>query len=195
MLDGPPGTGKSTAALWVAQQLGLTAVVVDSTIVVEAARSRSDSNSFDDDEPSTDVSPLGKVELMRPDVVVINDLDRVRPYDQREFLDELERIRRWTKIIFITTNDMSRLIKAVKRPGRIDDIFTVPGLGAKEVGKFFPELPDLHEKMEGWPIAYVLEMKARWEALGPEALEEFQLIAARVEDDKNPDDDDDDDDD
>ena len=183
LLDGPPGTGKSFLCLWLAGQLNTKTVVAEASDVLTGSWARGE---------ETEGSTLSIIKMLAPEVIILNDLDRT--FGQEKLLPFLERARDYAKIIFITVNDTSKLLDAVRRPGRVDDILVVGGLTLEEIQSIAPELNEVHERMVGWPFAYVQDMRRRFQVLGHQAIDEFDSLAARVTMPSSPDDDDDDDD-
>lgn len=161
LLEGEPGTGKSTAAVYLAREFGLRAAIVEASELADSG-------------------PADLIDLLRPDVLIINDIDRLHPTAQVQLLAVLEQVKKTLKLIFATTNDRRRLIEAIRRPGRLDDFVSIHGLDLEEVQRFAPDLPELHEAMVGWPIAYVLDMQHRFAVIGDDARREFDEVRSRL---------------
>lgn len=169
LLDGPPGTGKSFLCLWLAGQLNTKTVVAEAFDVLTGSWAQGE---------ETEGSTLSIIKMLAPEVIILNDLDRT--FGQEKLLPFLERARDYAKIIFITVNDTSKLLDAVRRPGRVDDILNIGGLTLPEIQSIAPELGEVHERMIGWPFAYVQDMRKRYQVLGHQAIDEFDALASRV---------------
>lgn len=120
MLVGPPGCGKSSFSINVAQKISNRILKVDPS----AARM------------------FGSVEFdfliknLRPDIIIFDDFDRAAlAHDSEHLLFLLENIKHQNPqlVIFATVNEFYRLDKALVRPGRFDEIiwFDEPSQNAK----------------------------------------------------------------
>lgn len=148
LLDGPPGSGKSTMTR---RLLDLTEGVLGRPIRVV----RIPVADFAYLRPSSADAAL---RLLQPDAVVIDDFDRMLGSDS--LLDFLEHARRRSRIMIGTCNDSSKLSLAVRRPERFDRREMVEGVGdelaAKIFGARWAELPaDLQAQIARWPAAFV----------------------------------------
>lgn len=111
LLEGPPGTGKTTFALEFSRRYGNGKVV-----------------SFDKASFALLHSPelRNLLAALSPDVIVIDDIDRFASYqDESVFLKILEGIKTLDKmpVFFATANDYHELSMAARRPGRFDEIY------------------------------------------------------------------------
>jgi hypothetical protein len=119
-------------------------------------------------------------QLMRPEILIINDVDRLSEDDQLRLLDILDSAKRYARLVFITTNHYRRLLEPLRRPGRTDDLIQVPGLCLEEILTLAPSAVSLAERMIGWPIAYVLDIAQRINVLGLDAVNEFEQVEQRL---------------
>jgi ATPase family associated with various cellular activities (AAA) len=106
LLAGPPGTGKSTAALQACRDLGLRVLRLNGMFgTYEWA-----------------------FELLRPDVLLLEDYDRRIPEntDLSAVLTWLTDIRSEGVTVILTANDVTALPEALVRPGRIDEVLEFP---------------------------------------------------------------------
>lgn len=161
MLVGPPGCGKSSFSINVAQKISNRILKIDPS----AARM------------------FGSAELdfliknLRPDVIIFDDFDRAAlAHDSEHLLFLLENIKNQNPqlVIFATVNEFYRLDKALVRPGRFDEIiwFDEPSLEArksvveaylKKYGINYDEdvVKEIIEKTEGMSPVYVKELCLR----------------------------------
>ena len=124
------------------------------------------------------------ITFLKPSMVVIDDFDRID--NAVAFLDFLEKIRKDVRLLVVTTNDWASLPRAVRRPGRFDEVFTVECLGRAylepQTGPtLWKKLSAEQQKaMETWPSAYIKELRVREELFGDEldlATEYADLVA------------------
>jgi hypothetical protein len=155
LLDGPPGTGKSTIARNLAARVCAAFPGPSLRVAV------SDLANL---EPSV-LQVL--VEALRPTVVIIDDLDRLAG-GSAQLLDLFESLHgpHGPRVVVVTTNEQDALPEALLRPGRIDEVATVEGVGrdlaltilGDQAGKLTPEHLDA---AAGWPAAHVAELALR----------------------------------
>lgn len=148
LLEGPPGTGKSTAARLLASRVGARHIRIG--------------------ELRFDTSSQNIVKLLRPDTLIIDDFDRLKEEQVQSVLTFLEFIRSWVRLIIVTSNHMEKLDPAILRPGRFDEIFSVQSLGDDHARQ---QLPDgLWERLTleqqqavlSWPMAFLKELVLRF---------------------------------
>jgi len=171
VMDGQPGTGKSVAVGYIAKKLGFRTVVVGAE----------DFCSKYQDRDGVHARGVQLAEILQPDVLIVNDVDRLSADDQLRLLEIFDNAKSFAKLIFATTNHYRKLLEPVRRPGRLDDLIHVPGLSLEEVQRLAPSLVDHAERMVDWPIAYVRNMQDRYSVLGDMALAEFVGVERRLE--------------
>lgn len=170
MMDGEPGTGKTTAAAHMAKKLGFKTVVINAEDFIARYQDR--------DGFSAHGAELA--EILKPDVLIVNDIDRILPDNQLQLLDIFDNAKSYARIVFVTTNHYRKLIEPVRRPGRLDDLIRVPGLTRVEIELVAPDVTPLAERMLGWPIAYVRDMQDRFDVLGTESYAEIGEVERRL---------------
>lgn len=170
ILDGEPGGGKTTAAGHLAQKMGFRTVVVNADDLCKQGH----------DSDGIHARGMELAEMLKPDIIIVNDIDRVEPKDQLALLDFFDNSKGFAKLVFATTNRYRDLIEPVRRPGRLDDLITVPGLDYEEIQRVAPAFSAHADRMLGWPIAYVRNMQKRYEVIGERAFEELDDMARRL---------------
>lgn len=107
---GPPGTGKSTLARAIARHLNKRVVIVEHDAINQMSG-----------------SAHRIIGLLRPGVLVLNDVDRGRASTNISLLQSLEREHVDNPLLIcVTVNDISRLDPALLRPGRIHETREIP---------------------------------------------------------------------
>ena len=171
MLVGPPGTGKSSMALTVAQKISKRILRVDPSVARVFG-----SIEFD-----------FLIKNLRPDVIIFDDFDRAAlSHDSEHLLFLLENMKNQTPqlVIFATVNEFYRLDKALVRPGRFDEIiwFDEPSVAARrEVAETYLKkyevayddalIQSILDKTAGMSPVYVKELCLRMRRKGPECLD------------------------
>lgn len=162
LLVGAPGTGKSTMINHVARQTGLRTLRVQTTDV---------STGLDRPRYSGEESLFlhALISAVRPDVLIIDDVDRAMHTEQMELLRFLDSARHKIKVLLATANDSSKLIKPLQRPERFDDVIEVGAPDRQVIEQLLGPNADLAHRMTTWPIAYILDFVRRAEVLGSAA--------------------------
>lgn len=152
LLHGPPGTGKTCMARAIASSLNGTSLSLTARYLKD----------IDD---CTLSFVLG---LLSPDVLLIDDIDRV--HDCASLLPAIDRIRARTRLVMVTVNHIGTVDSALKRAGRFDDLIEV--CRVQDPSSLIPGLDiTTSAEINGWPVAYVTELKARIDAFGHRCLE------------------------
>lgn len=171
LLQGPPGTGKSTLCLNAARELAERCLFL--------------TPSAFEDMQTTDWTSLA--ESLRPDMVVIDDIDRVDGFSMESKLRLFE--DRYCEIPYLlfTSNDLDDIPRPMKRPGRIDQIIEIESLDAERRREIVEGLADrigveppdeqqlerLEELFERHSPAHVREVLRRADAVGWEHVEDM----------------------
>ncbi len=174
LLDGKPRTGKSTLArqllVLAEQDLGRPLRVLRISV-----------SDFAYLAPSVVESAVA---LLRPDALVLDDIDRFAGVDQ--LLDMFEAVRTTTRLIITTCNNAAKLPQALRLPGRIDEVMVITGAGAElaaqVMGPLWAGLRD-HQRsvVMGWPVKIVDELRIRLQNLGTTADAEVQDLQRRLD--------------
>lgn len=106
MIHGEPGTGKTTLAKHIARQTGGRTLFIPKTY-------------FSDIQTHKWQRTL---ELLEPDVVILDDPDHLREYRLRYRLNAIEQGHVEVPLLLITCNDLDAFPDAFIRPGRVDHI-------------------------------------------------------------------------
>jgi hypothetical protein len=181
LIDGLPGTGKSQAIREVLNRLELRTLHVDRQSIVDMLTQRIEHG----EGAVSNVDMM--IRIIRPDAVVIDDIDRIVDEVQPGLFSLIEQIKGsgHVKLLLTTSNHQDALLGPILRPGRIDDLVPVPDLEEEVVREILGYDADLASQMTGWPVAYVRDYVARREALGAEAARaELPSLARRVEEAK-----------
>ena len=184
LLVGEPGCGKTTAAAEAVEALGAGRSL--RVPVGDLARMRG--------------STFALLRLMRPEVLVVDDLDRHGNPD--ELLALFDEAGQHARLRIATCNYPRRLGSALLRPGRFDlhvratdaEVLEARAGDARTcLAPVAAALPsDVLGLVQAWPIAYVAALADRLAVLGPEAwsreldelrrrLDEQREMAAREE--------------
>lgn len=107
LLVGPPGSGKTSFCEKLAEQFENRIMKVES--------------SFLNVVPAAEMRML--VEMMQPELLLLDDMDRVDPDQEGKMLFMLETLKRDmpSLVILATVNDVGEMDSALLRPGRLDE--------------------------------------------------------------------------
>lgn len=175
LLEGPPGTGKSSAVMYLINKLGLKSL---RTTLGHLAMG---SNSYGE-ESYTSLNLEMLLRALRPDLIIIDDIDRSYHVREEEMLKIFEVMRKYCRVIVATCNNKNYMIGAMLRVGRFDDLFTIKYIDVEVVKELLDEDDhDLAERFTKWPIAYIQNYKTVKRVMGKkQARSELDDIEARI---------------
>lgn len=170
LLVGPPGTGKSMAIRWLTRRLGVTSVRVDLT-ALSALHGRYDAQAM-----TTSLETLLK--LLRPEAMILDDIDRVEIGG--ELLAFLELAVQTCRLVLASANCPQKMMGASLRPGRFDEVVAVDRLDPDVLRELLAGDVDLFDRLAPLPAAYVAEFLKRRRVLGRDAaIAEIPELEAR----------------
>lgn len=166
LIQGPPGCGKSTFCLHAARELAKRVIMLTPELCQYMSYSLW----------------AEILDFLRPDMVIIDDVDRIPDYCLENKLRLFEEGHCVVPFVFFTSNDMMRLPEPMRRPGRIDQILEVDAPTreirmkllhelAQRVGIEVPEerLDELDGLLQSRSNAHVVEKLRRARILGWDA--------------------------
>jgi hypothetical protein len=166
---GPPGTGKSTGIRYLAAALGLQSLRVDLSALGQSRAAQ---------VSDTPVWLETLLKALAPEMLILDDLDRVGCGG--ELLHVLELAAATCRIVLASANGTDKMLGAVLRPGRMDEVIRVDRPDLELLRALLGEDADLAERLSSLPVAYVSEFVKRRQALGRErALAELDELCAR----------------
>lgn len=141
---GPPGTGKTTMVQTMVKALGL----------------RSFRFSVDNMSTMDNNTLLKAIQIFKPDVVIIDDIDRIG--NDTSLFEFMTSLKDKVQFVLATANRPSQLDEGILRPGRFDELVAVTKLD-DEVTRFLlgQEYADVFDDVKDFPIAYIEEYKTQ----------------------------------
>lgn len=135
LFDGPPGTGKTMAARYIAHHLQLPLYRLDVSTTL---------NRFLGESEARLAQSLQLLEREAPCVVLFDEVEKVFSSDADDGVIDrmLSQLLWWLQehrarvFTVMTSNDKSKIPAPLIRPGRIDHVFEVPAMTAKEATRF-----------------------------------------------------------
>ncbi len=183
LLLGQPGTGKSLGARHMARELGVSSVCVD----IGTLRDENGTVPLNGSSKAMNTDQV--IKIFRPDVLIIDDVDRVGEHFGASLLRILELALQRCRFVILSANSTNKMVSALTRPGRIDDVVEVGPLDLDVVEDILGPAKDVAHLVADLPAAYVLDFAKRITALGKEAAvaevaalrDQASAVAQRVE--------------
>lgn len=183
---GEPGTGKSCLLRYVAHKYGGCSLRIK---LSEMPRPTQDDDGFGAQDM------LNLVRLLKPSVLMIDDLDRLvmgtDEYNSNretvaagQMLGPLETLNTLVPVLMASANFSENISEALLRPGRFDEILVIIELDPEIYEQMLPGIPAKilkKLKQKRVPVAYLVELKKRVEVLGWEvAAKEMESLMQRA---------------
>ena len=103
---GPPGVGKTTLVGRMIKKMGGKLVILHPDTI-----------------DSIEMSLLSLLNLLDPDIILFDDIDRISEFnDTLAYLEELNRFEKANRLIIGTVNNLYKMPEPMRRPGRFDQI-------------------------------------------------------------------------
>lgn len=163
MYYGPPGTGKSTIVNEIVRTLNLKSVRL-----------------LIDDIQTGAINTKKVLSAIKPDVVVIDDIDRLK-FTSIQLLSLIENLRQNCKLLLLTCNKI-KFDPVMIRPKRVDEVVPVLKFDNESIKELLgKDLEHLYDKVKDWPVAYIDELKDRADVLGvEEAVSSLNDLMKRI---------------
>ncbi len=161
LIQGPPGSGKSSTARWLAREFDSNSLAVEMTETIGTE------------------SLETILRAMKPEILILDDLDRISLGSR--MLSFLETANKNCKFVIMTTNCKDAMMGAALRPGRIDDIINLNRLDRQTILDMVGNDEQLVDVLEKLPVAYIADFIKRSKALGTnEAVKELPGLLQRA---------------
>lgn len=140
LFDGPPGTGKTSGAKWLAAQLGVPLYRLD----IGGTKSK-----WVGESEGRLIQNLSRIDNEEPAVVLLDEVEKVFSTGTNDggttsaMLSQLLwwlAERRSRILVVMTTNNAKSLPKELYREGRVDEVFWMTGLGKPDALNFITGL-------------------------------------------------------
>lgn len=146
ILQGIPGTGKSTLCAYAAEKLSNKTMVIGHEFFKRVSQSE-----------------WRDIQLtLRPKVVIVDDIDRIPAPILENSLSMFEEAFYKVPLTLFTTNDQRKLPGAFKRPGRVDQIINMPeppyDVKKDMIREFAKDIGMDHSLMKEEQLEYLISM-------------------------------------
>ena len=118
---------------------------------------------------------------LAPDTVILNEIDKISV--DGAVLEIVENIQRIIPVIIGTANSIETLPSAFLRPGRFDELMCVDTIDATMFSNIINfECPkEMADELRGWPVAFVSELRNRYDAQPKDLASHYSSLKTRVE--------------
>lgn len=149
LFDGPPGTGKTSGAKWLAERLGIPLYRMD----IGGTKSK-----WVGESEGRLLQNLSRIDNEEPAVVLLDEVEKVFGTHNNDSSGTTSSMmsqllwwlaeRRSRILVVMTTNNSSALPKELYREGRIDEVFWMNGLNKVDAIKFVEDLLKTFPKLK-----------------------------------------------
>jgi hypothetical protein len=147
LFDGPPGTGKTSGAKWLADQLGVPLYRLD----IGGTKSK-----WVGESEGKLLQNLSRIDNEEPAVVLLDEVEKIFSTGHNDASGTTSAMlsqllwwlaeRRSRILVVMTTNDAKSLPKELYRAGRIDDVIWMTGLEKPDAMNFITDLMKTFKK-------------------------------------------------
>lgn len=156
---GKPGTGKTTGIDYILAKFKKRTLRVNMDFL-DYNRSNNISRQLKTDFYFSDMVDL--VTLTKPECIIFDDLDYVMEWNQKRLLHLFEELIYGGSIVMATVNDKSKILEAVQRPGRLDELIEIDGIDINVLQILVDEDDLVHQdKLRQIPISHLKEFLKR----------------------------------
>lgn len=139
LFKGPSGTGKSSAAKWLAETWGVALY----RLSVGDAKNR-----YVGDSEGNIRAAMDQLDAQEPCIVLVDEIEKIfdATHESSTTSSMLSSLLWWWAehrsrvFVVMTCNDISKVPPEVYRPGRVDQVMELPGLGKEEAFGFVKSL-------------------------------------------------------
>jgi hypothetical protein len=175
LLVGLPGAGKSTAIRATVAALRLTSLRLSAGNLKTARSNYGQEGGL--------VNLTGIVQMARPDVLIVDDVDHMML--DAFTLSFFENVRAHCRLVLTSCNSTRSLLGAALRPGRFDDIVEFATVDPTLIARLSHGDPAVAERLAKLPVAYAHSFYDVARVLGVEQatveLDELEERAAAIE--------------
>lgn len=172
LLEGTPGSGKSTAIQHLVTVLNLRSLRISPRILFKLKQ-------VDLGDNSVQKNLLGILSLVKPDILILDDIDQIQR--SGDLLEILTVCRAFCKVVIGSANNKWRLDGAVLRTGRFDDHIEFHALTEEVIKNLLGPYAHHSEAMKTWPVTYITDFVHKAKVLGEEvAFAESLEISKRI---------------
>lgn len=183
LFDGPPGTGKTSGAKWLAAQLGVPLYRLD----IGGTKSK-----WVGESEGRLIQNLSRIDNEEPAVVLLDEVEKIFSTSTNDSSGTSSAMlsqllwwlaeRRSRILVVMTTNKASALPKELYREGRVDEVFWMTGLGKPDALNFITSLFKTFKKdvpiLNESDVLHTLKLAKSIEGTQPEVWAQSALTKA-----------------